>query len=144
MKDQRELTAWLLLHQDTERKALESMQHPLTEQREASSAVHRSFDEFERGLLALDLSITPNQGQACQHSGFVSIDTADQQDVSATTEVDMSLSVWKEPIANLMAKAELVRIMVEYEDCSTRIREQVSYMSDYILKGVSVCTLTRH
>jgi hypothetical protein len=81
------------------------------------------------------LSITPNQGQACQHSGFVSIDTADQQDVSATTEVDMSLSVWKEPIANLVAKAELVRIMVEYGGCSTRIREQVSYMSDYILKG---------
>ena len=111
------------------------MQHPLMEQRESSSAVHRSFDEFERGLLALDLSITPNQGQACQHSGFVSIDTADQQDVSATTEVDMSLSVWKEPIANLVAKAELVRIMVEYGGCSTRIREQVSYMSDYILKG---------
>jgi len=54
------------------------MQHTLTEQRKASSAVHGSFDEFELGNLALDLSLTPRQGQSCQHSGFVSIDTAYQ------------------------------------------------------------------
>jgi hypothetical protein len=47
--------SFMLLHLTN--AALESMQHPLTEQRESCSAVHRSFDEFELGNLALDLSI---------------------------------------------------------------------------------------
>src|SRR5260370_28543752 len=46
--------------------------------RERETPTNYTFDEFELGNLALDLSLTPRQGQSCQHSGFVSIDTAYQ------------------------------------------------------------------